>query len=214
MTWNATITNVFESGKDDITESIDNFLKDVEDGEKVHAIASKTLVEYVKSREFSNTSIAGNMKALIELRQNILARYYMYIGLPSNYNMKRESLNENEIMADIFTLMPNMDDVIDTLKEDFEAVNNMFKTNISVEKYSALEKVEEEIDNRVEEENLDIEQIEAEIDQTEAETEQIEEQKDEQIATEESDGVDESTEDATEDNSETEETEETDKEGE
>lgn len=180
MSWNARITTVYESGKDDITESINDFLKDIEDGEKVHAIASKTLVEYVKNREFSNASIGGNLKVLIELRQNILARFYMYIGLPSTYNMKRESLNENEIMADIFTLMPNMDDVIDTMNEDFEKVNKMFNTEISVEKYSALEKVEEEIDNRVEEENLDIDEIEANIEKVEAETEQIEESTEEQ----------------------------------
>lgn len=176
-TVNSRTQNLYESGNDDIKKSIEDTFKNLEDGDKLTAIASKPLFDFIKTRDFSGPNVSVNIKSLIELKQYIKASYFMTIGLPSNYNMKRESLNENELDADIYTITPLMDDVIDTLNEDFAKVNKMFGYEISVERVSSLEKVNKDIENREKEEELDIELNEAEIDQIEKQTEESEDDK-------------------------------------
>lgn len=176
---NSRTQNLYESANDDITKNIKDVFNKLEEGSELKAIASKPLFDFIKTREYSGPNVANNIKALIELKQYIKASFFMMIGLPSNYNMKRESLNENELDADIYTITPQMDDVIDTLKEDFDKVNKMFNYEITVERASSLEKVDNDIEMREEEEQLDIEENKAQIEQIEATTEQVEESKDE-----------------------------------
>ena len=99
---------------------------------------------------------------LIEFHQYIKASLYNDLGLQSNYNMKRESINSNESQLNEDQLHPLIDDMLTERKEAIEKVNNMFGTSISVEFNSAWEVNEK--------------QEEAEIEQMEAETEIIQEQ--------------------------------------
>lgn len=187
---NSRTQNLYESGNDDITKAINDVFKSLEDGDELKAIASKPLFDFIKTREFSSPNVATNIKSLIELKQYIKASYFMIIGLPSNYNMKRESLNENELDADIYTITPLMDDVIDTLNEDFAKVNDMFGTNITVERASSLEKVNKDIENREKEEELDIEENEAQIENLTNETNNEETKEESKEEVEETDSKD------------------------
>lgn len=158
--WNSINTrtsNLYEGKNDDVKNAINAVFDSLEIGDKLKAIASKPIFEYMKSYQYSSQEVGTNIKALIELKQYIKASFFMAIGLPSNYNMKRESLNENELDADIYTITPQMDDVIDTLKEDFDKVNKMFGFNITVERDSSLEKVNNDIEQREDEAQLEIE---------------------------------------------------------
>lgn len=158
--WNSINTrtsNLYEGKNDDVKNAINAVFDSLEIGDKLKAIASKPIFEYMKSYQYSSQEVSTNIKALIELKQYLKASFFMAIGLPSNYNMKRESLNENELDADIYTITPQMDDVIDTLKEDFSKVNKMFGYNITVERDSSLEKVNNDIEQREDEAELDIE---------------------------------------------------------
>lgn len=162
-TINARTQNLYESGNDTITKSINDVFAKLEDGDELKAIASKPLFDFIKTREFSSANVATNIKSLIELKQYCKASYYQIIGLPSNYNMKRESLNENELDADIYTITPLIDEAFEQIKEDFEKVNKMFNQSIEVEASSSYKQVKEDIENRAKEEELDIELEEAQI---------------------------------------------------
>lgn len=158
--WNSINTrtsNLYEGKNDDVKNAINAVFDSLEIGDKLKAIASKPIFEYMKAYQYSSQEVGTNIKALIELKQYLKASFFMCIGLPSNYNMKRESLNENELDADIYTITPQMDDVIDTLKEDFDKVNKMFGFNITVERDSSLEKVNNDIEQREDEAQLEIE---------------------------------------------------------
>lgn len=164
---NSRTTQLYESANDSITKSINDVFDSLENGDKLKAIASKPLFDLLKTREYSSMNVSANLKSLIEIKQYIKASYFMMIGLPSNYNMKRESLNENELDADIYTITPDMDDVFNTLTDDIAKVNNMFSVNITIERASSLAKVDSDIENREKEENADIELVQKQIEEIE-----------------------------------------------
>lgn len=99
---------------------------------------------------------------LIEFHQYIKASLYNDLGLQSNYNMKRESINSNESQLNEDQLHPLIDNMLAERKEALVMVNKMYGTNISVEFNSAWEV------NEIQEE--------AEIEKIEAETEILENQ--------------------------------------
>lgn len=99
---------------------------------------------------------------LIEFHQYVKASLYNDIGLQSNYNMKRESINSNESQLNEDQLHPLIDNMLTERREALEKVNKMFGTNITVDFNSAWEV------NEIQEES--------EIKQIKAQTEIIENQ--------------------------------------
>ena len=91
---------------------------------------------------------------LIEYHQYLKASLYNELGLQSNYNMKRESINAGESQLNEDMLHPLIDNMIKEREDGIKRVNDMFGTNISVKFNSAWE-----INER--EEEAAIEQIEA-----------------------------------------------------
>ena len=87
---------------------------------------------------------------LIELQQYLKASWYNEIGLNANFNMKREYLSEEELMAQTDTLIPLIDDMLRCRKEAIEVVNSTFGTSISVEKNSAWENKQKELETEQE----------------------------------------------------------------
>jgi hypothetical protein len=99
-------------------------------------------------------NVAATITDLIEYQQYIKASLYNDLGLQSNYNMKRESINSNESQLNDDMLHPLIDTMLRERQEALEKVNAMFGTNISVDFNSAW-KINEE------EEQLAIDQMEA-----------------------------------------------------
>ena len=163
MYWTSVATRsqkLYESGNDDVKKSIEEVFNSLEDGDKLKVIAGKPLFEFIKTQDYSNSSNAtNNMKGLIELKQYIWSKFFQLIGLPSNGNMKRESLNENELDADIYTIIPSTDNVLRNLREGFDEVNKMFGTSISVELASATKQIVKETELRIEEQEKQIEEM-------------------------------------------------------
>ena len=104
-------------------------------------------------------STASTLTDLIEYHQYLKAGLYNELGLNSNYNMKRESINSNESQLNDDMLHPLIDDMLKMRREALEQVNEMFGTNITVEFDSAWK------DNEIENE-VAIEAMEAEADTT------------------------------------------------
>ena len=88
-------------------------------------------------REFA--SVSGTLTNLIEYHQYIKASLFNELGLNSNYNMKRESINSNESQLNDDMLHPLIDDMLKEREEGIARVNELFGTNITVKFAGAWE---------------------------------------------------------------------------
>lgn len=149
-TINARIPYLINADDDNTKDSAETVLRDIWDGKKLGVIVNKRLLDKngVFTAEFGAKD-NHNIKDLIELRQYIKSSWYMELGIQSNYNMKRESLNSSETTMDESVLLPLIDDMLNERKIGIEKVNKMFGTNITVELSSSWEKIREEIKNEL-----------------------------------------------------------------
>ena len=81
--------------------------------------------------------VAETLTDLIEYQQYIKASLYNEIGLDSNYNMKRESINSGESQLNDDMLHPLIDDMLRERQIGIDKVNKMFGTDIKVRFNSA-----------------------------------------------------------------------------
>lgn len=125
------------------------YIKALEEG-KLEAVMDQAMA--TKGIRATNVSVqsANVIIQLIELQQYLKASWYNEIGLNANFNMKREYLSEEELMAQTDTLIPLIDDMLRCRKEAIEVVNSTFGTSISVEKNSAWENKQKELDTEQE----------------------------------------------------------------
>lgn len=125
------------------------YIKALEEG-KLEAVMDQAMA--TKGIRATNVSVqsANVIIQLIELQQYLKASWYNEIGLNANFNMKREYLSEEELMAQTDTLIPLIDDMLRCRKEAIDIVNSTFGTSISVEKNSAWENKQKELETEQE----------------------------------------------------------------
>ncbi len=153
---NSRIPYLVNANDDNTKDSAEKVLNDVWDGNKLGVIVNKKLLDKngLFTAEFGAKN-QSNIKDLIELRQYLKSSWYMELGIQSNYNMKRESLNSSETTMDESVLLPLIDDMLETRKHGLEQVNKMFGTNITVKLSSSWEKIREEIKNELKKQEME-----------------------------------------------------------
>lgn len=104
---------------------------------KVGIIGSTPFIVDENIKAIPIGQIAGTLTDLIEYHQYLKAGLFNELGLNSNYNMKRESINSNESQLNDDMLHPFIDEMLACRKEAAEQINKMFGTDISVEFNSA-----------------------------------------------------------------------------
>ena len=115
---------------DDKTKaSAELYLNNLKKG-KLGVMMDNAFIEGLHVSEFS--AACNSLTNLIEYHQYIKASLYNELGLNSNYNMKRESINSNESQLNDDMLHPLIDDMLRERQEGIEAVNKMFGTDIKV----------------------------------------------------------------------------------
>ena len=131
------------STADDKTKaSAELYLKRLRDGQ-LGVMSEQAFIEGLNIREFTN--VAQSIIPLIEYHQYIKASLFNELGLNSNYNMKRESINSNESQLNDDMLHPLIDNMLRERREGIARVNEFFGTDISVSFDSAwLENEKEE----------------------------------------------------------------------
>lgn len=131
------------SAADDKTKaSAELYMKRLRDG-NLGVIAEKPFIDGLNVREFHY--VAQSITPLIEYHQYIKASLFNELGLNSNYNMKRESINSNESQLNDDMLHPLIDDMLRERREGIARVNEFFGTDIKVSFDSAwLENEKEE----------------------------------------------------------------------
>lgn len=131
------------SAADDKTkQSAELYLSRLRDG-KLGVMSEKAFIEGLNVREFHY--VAQSITPLIEYHQYIKASLFNELGLNSNYNMKRESINSNESQLNDDMLHPLIDNMLKERREGIARVNEFFGTDIKVSFDSAwLENEKEE----------------------------------------------------------------------
>ena len=133
---NSRILSILRAKSDSAKESAELFLKDVENGEKLGVLMDDSFIEdnfinNIDSVEYKHANV-NDLKSVMELQQYLKASWFNEIGLQANYNMKRESLNGEEVGLNEESLKPLIDDMLDNRQSGLEKVNSMFGTNIKV----------------------------------------------------------------------------------
>ena len=167
-------TMILSAIDDNTKDSAKLFIKHVIEGQ-IDVIGETQMLIANQDRDLTInqlTAANGTLTNLIEYHQYLKASLYNELGLNSNYNMKRESINSNESQLNDDMLHPLIDTMLACRREALEKVNEMFGTNITVDFNSAWEM------NEIEEEAA-VEQIEATADLTEAQVEELENVSDE-----------------------------------
>ena len=129
---NSRALNILSAKSEGAYESIKEFLKDLKTGKIAHIRESIIHDEDVRSLPFSSETNNG-ITNLIELQQYYKASFYNEIGLNANYNMKRESIQQNESDMNHDSLKPLIDDMLECRQDFCEWMNNNFGLNMSVE---------------------------------------------------------------------------------
>lgn len=162
-------TMILSAVDDNTKDSAKLFIKHIIEG-KIDVIGETSMLIGNQDRDLTInqlTAANGTLTNLIEYHQYLKASLYNELGLNSNYNMKRESINSNESQLNDDMLHPLIDTMLACRREALEKVNEMFGTNITVDFNSAWEM------NEIEEEAA-VEQIEATAELTEAQVDEIE----------------------------------------
>lgn len=164
-------TIILSAAEDKTKQSAELFIKHLLDG-KLDVIGETPFLIANQDKALSVNQLTranDTITQLIEYHQYIKASLYNELGLQSNYNMKRESINSNESQLNEDQLHPLIDNMLAERKEAAEKVNEIFDTSISVEFNSAWEINEKQEEN-------EIDKLKAETDAAKAEAEIMKDQ--------------------------------------
>lgn len=90
------------------------------------------LVSHIKVNPIAMNSTRSSITELIEFAQYTLANFYHSFGINSNYNLKREQLNSNEIDVNQEVLRLNIEDMLLNREQGVSKVNELYNLNIRV----------------------------------------------------------------------------------
>ena len=138
--YNLRIQSLIQASDDRTKASAELWLQHVIEG-KPGIIAGKSLdpETALATKPFATGGQTNAMSQLIEMHQYLKASFLNEIGLNANYNMKRERINSAETELNNDGLLPLVDDMLHEREEALVKVNEMFGTDIKVEKASAWE---------------------------------------------------------------------------
>lgn len=131
----ARMTMLITASDDSSKQAADEYVKKIMNGD-FSVIGDNEFLGGVKLSNTSTNSLT-RIKDVIELLQYLKASLFNELGLQSNWNAKRETLNENEIGMNVDILLPYADTMLKMRKKGLETVNTLFDTNIQVEFNSA-----------------------------------------------------------------------------
>ena len=158
---NKRFMNVLTANDDNELESLKTMFDNVEKGDGFGIIVTKTLIDAssIGNVETGNTKMGNDLKDVIESYQYLKGSWYNDLGLNANYNMKRESINESESDMNEDALLPLIDDMLKSRQTAIDKINEKFGTDIKVKLSSSWKKIREEITQREELHDAEIEQV-------------------------------------------------------
>lgn len=95
-------------------------------------IMKDDLVNHINVNPIALNATRSPLTELIEFQQYILGNFLHSFGINSNYNLKREQLNSNEIDVNKEVLRLNIEDMLQNWTRGFEKVNEKYGLNIRI----------------------------------------------------------------------------------
>lgn len=143
---NSRITSIISAQTDSEEASAKSFIEQIREG-NLGVVTSSKFSDGLKTLPYSVSGHSNSVLQLIEYQQYLKASLYNELGLNANYNMKRSQLNDGEIEVNRESLLPYVDDMKRCRKEDFDAFNRKYGTNIKVDYFSSWAMAEELADS-------------------------------------------------------------------
>lgn len=128
--YNSRTQKLISAPDDKSKESADLYVKKIIDGE-LSVIGENALFDGVKVQPANNSSGNG-ISQMIEYHQYIKSCLFNEVGLPSNFNMKKERLISSEIDQAEDSLFPLVYNMMENRIAAVNLINEMFGTNIKV----------------------------------------------------------------------------------
>lgn len=148
---NGRVSQIWTADNDAMARTAEEIMRDIYEGHP-YRVVSQDILNKVNAIPSAQTGQSNTLLNLIEAHQYILAQFYNELGLPSNWNMKRERINtaETELMTGALDVsVYNMEK---NLKAAVEKINELFGTDIKVYFNEEIKEEEVEPDEEPEEE--------------------------------------------------------------
>lgn len=179
---NGRVSQIWTADSDAMARTVEEIVQDIYEGHP-YRVVSQDILNKVNAVPTAATGQSNTLLNLIEAHQYILASFYNEIGIPSQWNMKRERVNTAETELMTGSLDVSVYNMEKNLKAAVERVNELFGLDISVRFNEEVKEESFEPDSELETESEDTISNE-----TEAKEETTEE---EEVKVEEKEGEDE-----------------------
>lgn len=128
---NSRLIALFTAQTDLQKREMDKVINKMYEGES-DITMTEDLISHVQANPLSQNSTRNSITELIEFQQYILANFYHSFGINSNYNLKREQLNSDEINVNQEVLRLNIEDMLKCREDGVEKINEKFGLNVTV----------------------------------------------------------------------------------
>lgn len=145
---NARASFVITAPTDNVRVQMDMLLKRMYDGEPYTTVTDSAFADNRVTVSPLTTTVGNTtLRELRETQQYYLSQFYHAIGVDSNSNFKRERLTSAELDSESEPLQINIIDMINSVKEGVERVNEHFGTSIRVELNEQWQQLNERLDS-------------------------------------------------------------------
>ena len=117
-------TDIQKRGMDKVIEKMMNGDTDI--------TMEENMVSHIRANPLTQNSTRNTLTEIIESTQYILANFYHSFGINSNYNLKREQLNSDEIDVNQEVLRLNIEDLLKSREDGVEKINEKYGLDIKV----------------------------------------------------------------------------------
>lgn len=151
---NGRVSQIWTADNDAMARTVEEVVRDIYEGHP-YRVVSQDILNKVNAVPTAQTGQSNTLLNLIEAHQYILASFYNEIGIPSQWNMKRERVNTAETELMTGSLDVSVYNMEKNLKEAVEKINELFGTDISVRFNEEIKEDEAEPDQEPESEGND-----------------------------------------------------------
>lgn len=127
---NTRLVNLVSGDTQNTVDSIKAVIASMYEGDPTIVVKS-SLIDKLQGIPILQNQSNNNLVELIQTQQYILSHFYEQIGITTHDQMKRERLVTAEINDNLDLALFNIDDILISLQEGLQRVNEMFDTDIS-----------------------------------------------------------------------------------
>lgn len=146
------LDNLFQTDTPEGKQALIDMFNQVYNGSILNCIQEDLLTNANSIKQFNFD--LKEPKDILEFKNFIRSYALISMSLNANYNMKRESLQENETAVQYDSLSPYIDNRLDTIKEDLENIYNLTGVKLDVKLNSAWSMFMKEMEQNLKQNEL------------------------------------------------------------